>query len=190
MMAEIVRAIVDKLKKDGLDVKEYGFKDLIDRRINLQRPAVNVVINTAGHQKVTQYTYKTKANVSLIVLFQMLNQTPTGDALRREGVYKIIEGIEQSLLLQKLGLPLENGFYPEGFRNITTSALAAAMYQLYELRFWCAYNTTYNDDPTDDGTLTSILAQYYLQPRDYTGMQGVTGPEASDYIGLTGISNI
>lgn len=188
MMAEIVRAVLDKLKSDGLDTKEIGFKDLIDKRVNLSRPAVNLIINVADHQKVTAYTYKTKAVLSLLVLFQLQNQSPTADAIRKEGCYKIIEALEQSLLLQKLGLPLENGFYPMGFRNITTPQLAAAMYQLYELKFWCAYNTTYNDDPTDFGTLTSILAKYYLEPRDYTGMQGVTGPEASDLIGVTGMS--
>lgn len=187
MLSEIVQGILDKLKAEGLDVREIGFKDLVDRTINLTRPAVNCTINIGSWQKVTLYTYKCIADVSLIIIFQHLKGGPQGEALRKEGVYKIIEGITQALFLQRLGLDLENPLFPKSFRNITTMEYAKAGYQLYELKMWCSFNTTYSDKD-DLGTLTSILAQYYLQPRDYTGMQGVTGPEASDLIGVTGLA--
>jgi hypothetical protein len=187
MIAEVVTGILDRLKAQGLDIREIGYKDLIDGTLNLTRPAVNIAVNLGDFQKVTIDTWKLKMNISMIVVFQHLKGGTSGEALRKEGIYKILEAIIQSLLLQKLDLELENPLFPMSFRNITTLKYAQAGIQIYQINFWCSTNFTKTDDAEDWGNLYSILAQYYLQPRDYTGMQGVTGPEASDAIGLTGM---
>jgi hypothetical protein len=189
MIAELTKAISDKLKHDGLDTREIAFKDLIDKTINLTKPAVNVTVNTSTFEKVTIYTYKARMTVSLILIFQQLKGGIEGEYLRKEGIYKIIEAVVLSLALEKLGLDLENPLIPEGFRNITSYEYARAGIQLYELRFWCSM--IFSKDPDyDEGTLSSILAKYYMEPRGYTGMQGITGPEAMDLIGFTGVQTL
>ena len=185
MIAEVVAGILEKLKAAGLDVREVGFKDLIDGTINLTRPAVNLSVNLGDFQKVTMATWKLKMNISMIVIFQHLRAGSIGEALRKEGIYKILEAIIQALLLQKLDLELQNPLFPLSFRNVTTAKYAGAGYQLYQMNFWCSTNFTRTDEAEDWGNLTSILAEYYLQPRDYTGMQGVTGPEAYDILDMT-----
>jgi hypothetical protein len=185
MITEVSEAILDKLKASGLNVREIAFKDLIDRTINLDRPAVNVTINAGTFEKVTTTTYKSRLEVSMIVIFGWLRAGVTGEMQRKEGVYKLLEAIFQALCFQKLTQDMENPLMPSGFRNITTLEYAKAGYQLYQTTMWTTVNFT-KTDSDDQGTITSILAQYFLQPRDYTGMQGVTGPELSSFIGLTG----
>jgi len=185
MIAEVVVGILEKLKAAGLDVREYSFKNLVDGTVSLTRPAVNISCNTADFQKVTINTWKAKLNISLIVVFQHLKGGSTGEALRKEGVYKILEAIIQALLLQKLDLELQNPLFPMSFRNVTTEKYANAGYQLYQINFWTSINFTRTDEAEDWGNLTSIMAEYYLQPRTYTGMQGVTGPEAYDILDMT-----
>ena len=185
MIAEVVTGILEKLKKAGLEVRELGFKDLVDGTINLTRPAVNVACNMGDFTKVTMNTWKAKLNISLIVVFQSSRGGSTGEALRKEGIYKILEAITQTILLQKLDLELQNPLFPMSFRNVTTAKYANAGYQLYQINFWCSTNFTRTDEAEDWGNLTSIMAEYYLQPRTYTGMQGVTGPEAYDILDMT-----
>jgi hypothetical protein len=183
-MTEIHGAVIEKLKSSGLDVREISFKDLIDQTLNLSRPAVNVSINNADFRKVTINTWKVRTNVSLIVIFQHLKGGYEGEARRKEGIYKILDAIIQSLLLQNLGLDLENPLFPMSFRNITTLEYAKIGIQLYQITFWCSMNYERTTDDTDWGDLHSLLAEYYLEPRTYTGMQGVTGPEASDILAM------
>jgi hypothetical protein len=188
MIAEITEAILNRLKADGLEIREVGFKDLVDKTINLTRPAVNVVVQTATFDKVTLTTYKVRLDVSLIVVFQNVRAGTEGEARRKAGIYKIIEAVIQSLLLQKLDLDLENPLFPVSFRNITSEEYAKAGYQLYQIQMWCSYNFSKKDEE-DLGWFDRILAEYYLEPRNYTGMLGVTGPEASDLINcVTGVS--
>jgi hypothetical protein len=181
MIAEITESILNRLKADGLDVREVAFKDLVDGTVNLTRPAINVTVQTGAFEKVTLTAYKCRLDVSLIVVFQGLRGGVEGEARRKEGTYKILEAVVNSLMLQKLDLDLENPLFPASFRNITTVEYAKAGFQLYQVTFWCSFIFEKKDEE-DLGYLNSLLAKYYLQPRDYTGMQGVTGPEASDLI--------
>lgn len=182
MISELVEGITKQLKADGLEIREVGFKDLVDGTINLTRPAVNVVVKTGDYQKVTLTSYKCRADVSVYIVFQDVRGGTAGDTRRREGVYKILEAVTQSLLLSDCGLDfLENPLFPVSFRNVTTAEYAKVGFQIYELMFWCSFIFE-KTDRDDLGYLNSLLVQYYLQPRDYTGMIGVTGPEASDLI--------
>ena len=181
MMAEIVQAILDNCKSNGLEVREIGFKDLIDGTINLTRPAVNVTINQSSVSQVSLYTYKFVLTVSMIIVFQNLKAGYEGEARRKEGVYKLIEAISNNLTLQNLGLELENPLIPQSFRNITTSEFAKNGYQLYNLNFWCSYNVDWKNNYGDQGNLTSILNQYWLMPNDSTSMDS-THLRGSDLI--------
>lgn len=180
-MSDLHAAILDSLKNNGLDVREIGAKDLIDGTINLTRPAVNITINQGNFSKVTLYTYKCRAYVSLIVVINRLRGGPTGEFQRKEAVYNLIESICNFITLQNFGLPLENPMIPDGFRNITTAVFAKAGYQLYELKFWTSW-TVDMQDKDDLGTIQSILAKYWLVPND----DPATDPDrAEDKIDLT-----
>jgi hypothetical protein len=192
MIAEVTEGILNRLKADGLEVKEIAFKDLIHQKLILQRPAASVVVQTGDFKQVTLTSYKVRLDVSVFIVFQGLRAGVEGDARRKAGTYKILEAVVQSLLLQDLGLDLENPLIPTSFRNVTTTELYDAGYQVYQLVFWCSYVFTKNEPADEDyGVLQRMLVDYYLDPRDYTGMIGVTGPEASDLILLpTGVAGI
>ena len=188
MMAQLAEAITKRLKDDGLDVLEVGFNDLVNGVVSLRKPSVNVVVQSGTFQEVTFTSYKNKLDVSVYVVFQGMKGGIAGEAQRREGTYEILEGVVQSLMLQKLGLDLESPLFPVSFRNVTSPEYAKAGFLIYQLMFWTSFIFTQKDPSGDLGMLKSVLAQYYLQPRDYTGMIGVTGPEASDLITLaTGV---
>lgn len=172
MMIELTEKILEALKENGLVVNEIGFKDLIDKTINLDRPAVNITINQGHAEKVTINTYKWIINVTLNIVFSHLMGGPVGEARRKEGIYKLIEAISDYLTLNKFGLELENPLILDRFRNITSYGLAKAGYQLYELVFWCSFNVKYVPEADkDQGALQSILSQYWFPP-DSTTIQG------------------
>jgi hypothetical protein len=170
MITELTTAILDELKSNGLDVRELGFKDLttMSASMNLTRPAVNISVNSATGQKVAvglpQEHYKWKLSVSLLILFPHLKGGVEGEARRKEGVYKIIEAISNILFGQKLGLELENPLLPESWRNVTSFELAKSGFQMYELRFWCSYIIDMSNKEGDYGTLSSLLAKYWIVP--------------------------
>ena len=191
MMAEVVEAVLNKFKADGLDVRQVGFKDLVDGTLNLTRPAVNATVQTASFEMVTQKTYRAACNLNLFVVFQTLRGGTEGDARRKSGTYEIVEAIIQSLVLQDLGLDLQLPLHPVSFRNVTTPEYAKAGIAVYEIVMAFAYNFTWEDKSDDWGMLNSMVTKYYLQPRDYTGMYGQTGPEAENIITtVTGINPI
>lgn len=176
VMSDLHAAIIDSLKAQGLDVREIGAKDLIDGTINLTRPAVNISLNEASFSKVTLYTYKCKCVVSLILVVNRLRGGPTGEAQRKKAVYDLIESVSSYLTLQRLVPELENPLIPLSFRNITTGTFAKAGYQLYELRFWAAWDVEMGKADGDDlGTLQAIIAKYWLTPDHPT-----TGPQDAE----------
>ena len=188
MIAALAEAITKRLKADGLDIREIGYRDLVDgTTINLTRPAVNVVVQSATYQQVTMTTYKARCDVSVFVVVQNVKPGIAGDAQRREAVYAILEGVTQSLMIQKFAddVPdMEGPLFPESFRNVTSPDYARAGFQVYELRFWCTLDFTQVDQAGDYGYLWSILAKYYLPTGAQwpTGMHTPTGPDAQDLI--------
>jgi hypothetical protein len=185
MMAEICASITDTLNKSGLDTRQIAVMDLISGKMNLTRPAVNVTISEGDFQKVTiarnKPRYKCTCDVSLLIVFQSLKTGLEGEAIKREGIWKILEAIVVALQGQDMGLALENPLFPKSLKNVTTKEYAQAGFLLYNLMMWCSFLIEPVDND-DRGILGSLLAKYYLQPRTYTGMIGVTGPEASDLI--------
>jgi hypothetical protein len=175
MMIELTQAIHKQLKDYGLDVREFGYKDLIDKSINLVVPAVNVTINRATAEKTTMTAYKWVLYVSLLIVYKNVSGGWVGEATRKEGAYELIENVTKILLLNKFGLDLQNPLIPDGFRNITDKALEMAGYQLYEVNFWCSYNTTFEEiQDRDEGIITSIYSKYFLEPPDSTSVVNTT----------------
>lgn len=188
MLVEISHKILEKLNSSGLDISHINLRDLIDRTVTLKRPSVSVAINNGTAEPITMHSFKQNLDISLIVIFQHLK----GEEKAREGIYKIVEAINQALTLQYLGLDLQDPIKPVSFRNITDQTYAEAGFVLYQINLSASYIIEKTDSEEDWGYLTSMLTKYYLQPRDYTGMQGVTGPEACDLIvydgGSTGLN--
>ena len=188
MIAALAEAITSKLKADGLDIREIGYRDLVDgTTINLTKPAVNVVVQSATYQQVTMTTYKARCDVSVYVVIQNMKPGIPGDAQRREAVYAILEGVTQSLMIQKFVdevEDMEGPLFPESFRAVTSPEYARAGFQMYELRFWCTMAFTQADPAGDLGPFLSILANYYLPTGNYfpTGGHTPTGPDAQDVI--------
>ena len=184
ILTDLTQAILDALKNQGLDVKEIGFKDLIDGTINLGAPAVNITINTASSQRVTLFTYKYKVVVSLIIVFPWRKGGPVGEAQRKAGVYDLLVSIANFIQGQKFGLPLENYITMQGFRNITSEKYAKAGYQLYVSDFWTSFNVdAQQPEYADQGTISAILADYWITPPDSTSC--IPPSRAEDLIDLT-----
>lgn len=181
IMGKLQAAILDRLKDRGLDVREIAFKDLIDGTLNLTRPAANITFNNASAKKVTMYTWKYVTTISLLLVIQWLKAGPVGDAQRKQQIYDLIEGISNYLSMQDFGLELETPLYPLGFNNITTMKLAKAGYQLYELRFWTAWNVTKEDMYPNSLDLKTIVTEFTLEPED----ANAEPPQGGDVIDLT-----
>lgn len=170
MIAEISTAVLDKLHAAGLDVSQIDFRDLVSRTTkNLIRPAVNINIDSATKSKVTLTTDKVNLNISLILVMQNLRD----ESFRKVGVYRLIQGVIDTLTHQDLGLDLQDHMRFTSFRNLTDKAYQDAGYIIYQVMFSCSYNVTYDDPLEKDlGFLESIWCEYYLQhPAD----RGTTG---------------
>ena len=164
MIYELTTGIRDYLKLGGLDVNEISFKDMIDGTMNLQRPAINVIVNSSTAEKVTINCWKYRMTVSLLLIIQNLKGSVLGDEARKKAIYQLIETISDSLTLQNFSLELENPLIPMGFRNITTQTYAKAGYQLYQLQFWCSYNVAKSDPDADASAISEIVASYFIMP--------------------------
>jgi hypothetical protein len=180
MIPELRSGVVDFLKGQGLDVKEFGSKDLKNRVLNVKKPAVNVIINRASASKVTgsmvETRYKYVMILSLIIVVEWVPSDPVGEARRREGSERIIEAIGDSLVGQNFGLALENPLLPMGFNNITTSDWQNAGYMVFQQDFWCSYLIA-KIDP-DVPLIKNVLLEYFLKPQD----PAAEPPQAEDLI--------
>lgn len=171
MIADISTRILDRLKGAGLDISQIDFKDLVSRSTkNLIRPAVNINIDSATKTKVTLTSDRVNLNISLILVMQNLRD----EGFRKAGVYRLIQGVVETLTHQSLGLPLQDKLRFTSFRNLTDKTYQDAGYILYQVMFSCSYLVTYDDPEEKDlGWLNSIWCEYYLQhPED----RGTTGP--------------
>lgn len=188
MMSDVVSGILDAIKAGGLDIQDIGFKDLIDGTINLKKPVgINITVEQSPNaQLVTLYEYKIRFNISLKIVVQWLPGGNVGQGRRKERVYDTIEAVSQVLLLQKLGLQLENPITPQSFRNITTNKLARAGYQVYEVIFWSTFITEYQEPQDKDGGIfASIDNKYWIMPNDSTNFSDSTCERAEDLITLS-----
>lgn len=166
LLSELTKRIAKSLKSQGLDVKDIGYKDLIDGQINFPIPACNIVITEAEGKLVNNVTYNWKTTVSMLLIVSFVGKSEKkGDFERMEICYNLIEKIQDYLILQDFGLDLQNRMIPKKFRNITSKKLAEAGFRLFNLEFWMSYNTDYfPPEQMSTGPLTGIDLSYWLEP--------------------------
>ncbi len=184
ILTDLTKRIEESLINQGLQVKNIGYKDLLDGQFNATVPAVNVVINEAEAKLLNNVTYNWKTTVSLLIVFSYAGKAETtGDFKRKEGIYKLIQAISDFIILHDFGLPLVNPLIPKKFKNITSKEFAKAGYQVYNLEFWFSYDTTYTE-PQDvsTGLLNEILVKYFLEPE--AGIPPTGTPIEEDLITL------
>lgn len=185
MMSSVVAGVIDAIKGAGIECQDIGFKDLIDGTVNLKKSiGLNVTIEQSPVSSlVTLYDYKWRFNLSVKVVVQHLQGGNIGQGRRKEKIYDTLEAISQVLMIQKLGLDLENPLTPLSFKNITSNKLARAGYQVYELVMWGSYIQSYTEPQDQDGkTLVSIDNKYWLMPNDSTNFSDSTNERAEDLI--------
>jgi hypothetical protein len=160
MLDLISEKILEHLNKNGLDVQDIDFKQLVDRQTgSIMRPKVNVSIDSGTHKKVTMTTYKQIPVISLFIVVQNLG----GEKKARFASYKLLDAIVDNLLITDLGLPLQDKLTPLNFQNITDEAYAGAGFSLYQIDFSCSFNYTADpEDSVDEGELLKIVNTYYV----------------------------
>ena len=155
MMVEISEKILEYLETAGIDTRQIDYKELVDRAVgSLQRPAVNISINSGNFEKLTMTKRKLHLVVSLFLVVQNLNS----EKLRRFDVYRLVESVCSALFLLSLGLDLQDRLIPTGFSNVTDNTFASAGYQLFKIDFSCSY--IYEEAQEDLGMLRSIVNTY------------------------------
>jgi len=156
-IAEVEDAIAKRLKDKGLPVLEV---DIRKGAAGLVTPAVYIAIEEGRFEKVSKSTFKQKLSVYVYVIFKQLQN----EKERRRGVYPIVESVIGILLLQDLGLKIQE-MAPLSFRNVTDEELSAVGLMAYQLIF----ETSCYVERVSDEQLTDLLKvglDYYLKPGD------------------------
>jgi hypothetical protein len=123
----------------------------------IPQPAVYVSIEEGSFRKITSTTWEQAVTCFVDIVFSNLQN----EAQRRKGIYAILEGVVQCLLMQKLGLDIAP-LAPKSFRNITSAEHASKGLIVYEMEF----NTSCNISKLDEEETTDLLEiglSYYLQ---------------------------
>jgi len=154
MITEIENKIINKLETGGLSVRDVGIKT---GTTGIIYPAVFLSTETGDYKRITQTKYRCELTLVIVVIFK--NYKSEKD--RRHGVYPILQGIINLLLLQDLDLEILP-IIPKSFRNITDDALADKGLMAYQIEL----ETSYVIEKTDDETTVDLLTvglEYYLQ---------------------------
>lgn len=171
MGERITEAIKAKLVEGGLEIADISFQELRDRKTGaLSRPVANISINQGVYSKVVMYTFKQNTTVSIFVMVQNLK----GEKIVRNGMYLLIHAIARILLLEKLGLPLQDPLIPVNFNNVTDDEFAKAGYMIYQLNLTCSFNFV-KDTEKDLGAFTKIVNTYFLQDPSDDGIADASG---------------
>lgn len=137
------------------------------RKIDVQKgiegipqPAVYVSTEEGKFAKVTMSKYRQDLTIYVDVVFKHL----TDERHRREGIYPILAGCVQLLLLQDLGLGIEP-IKPRSWRNVTTDELKDNGLIVFELE---VETSTYIEKMGEEAldAMLSVALDYYLKPGD------------------------
>jgi len=177
MTENVCRSILNKLQSSGIETRQLAFQEMLDRNVGaLQRPAINISVNSARFQKITLYDYRCFLELTLYLMASDLNLN--GEEKRRFIIHNLIEGITDSLFLKKLGLELQDPITPMSFANVTDERFSSAGYIIYELKFSTSFNfekdASNSDEMSDDGVINSIVTDFYLQDPSDDGISDST----------------
>lgn len=155
MLAQIEEALAGRIKeKLGAGA---GTLDVQRGAEGIPQPAVYVSTEAGKFQAVTQKSFRQELSIFVDVIFSELS----GEKQRRQGVYLILQGIIQALLLQKLDLAI-TPIVPAGWRNTTTEEFREKGLIVYSLEL----ATSYVIEKLDDEAAVDLLRigfNYYLQ---------------------------
>lgn len=169
MLAQIEEAIVGRIRtKLGAGAGTLAVQRGAE---GIPQPAVYVSTEAGRFQAITQQSFRQELTIFVDVIFSELSS----DGERRKGVYLILSGIVQTLLLQKLDLAIKP-IVPVGWRNTTTEEFREKGFIVYSLELATAYVVEKLDDEAAVDLLTVGL-NYYLKPGDDTA-------DASDTVTL------
>lgn len=152
MIAEIELEILDWLGSAGLGIRNSDIK----KGDSIQYPAVFVYTETGKFSKSTMTKYRCELGVFVLIAFRDVKS----EKRRRHGLYPILEGVIQGLMLNDLGLDIDP-LVPKGFRNITDKEMAAGDVLAYQIDFATAFTVKPPEETTVD--LLRIGLEYYLQ---------------------------
>jgi hypothetical protein len=156
MITEIEEKIVEKLEAAGLPVKDFDVKKGLR---GLVFPSVFVATELGSFSKIT--SNKTKCDLKIII--SIFFKHPKNEAERRKGINPIIEGIVQTLFLEKLGLEI-SAIGPKTFRNATTQNLADDGILLFQIELLTSFNFTKTEDEAAE--LLTVGLSYLLNGAD------------------------
>jgi hypothetical protein len=158
MLTQIEDAIVERIQTKlaataGMVAVQKGAE-------GLPQPAVYISTEAAKFEKTTMQSYRQEVTIFVDIIFSHL----ASEGERRKGVYLILQGIVQTLLLQNLGLAI-TPLVPRNWRNVTTEEFREKGLIVYSLELATSFVITKLDDEAVADLLTVGL-NYYLKPGD------------------------
>ena len=154
-LSQISEGILTYLEDAGVETRQIDFKEITDRAVgSLQRPAVNISINSGSWSKITLTAKKVNCKIDLLLLVQNLK----GEKERRNDVYNLMEAIGDALFIVSLDLELQDLVQPRAFTNVTDARFNDAGYILYTMEFSCSFVQEKTEE--DLGILRSIVNNY------------------------------
>jgi hypothetical protein len=154
MLSAIEDAVVAKIETDL--AAAAGQIEIKRGPEGIPQPAVHVSVEEGNFRKVTSETYAQETIVWVDIVFKHLQD----EAQRRKGLYPILEGIVQCLLLQTLGLVIRP-LIPVSFMNTTPQEWKEAGFIVFSLKMRTEFNITKISEAATLDLLKVGLA-YYL----------------------------
>ncbi len=163
----IIGRVEDSLRSAASSLAvQRGFSGLV-------QPAVYVAIDAGTLTRVTSTTFRQQVSAYVTIVFKELSS----EAQRRKGLYAILAGVLQCLLLQTLELdmaPLE----PRAWKNVTTADLAEKGLLAFEIELATHFTLVRADDEATVDLLRVGLEYYLQDPADDEAV------DASDLVAL------
>jgi hypothetical protein len=154
MITEIETKVVDAMNAAGLGIRDLDVKG---KGRGLNYPCAMVATEEGTFTRISNGKYKCSVDVYIIVAFKDAHS----EKKRRHGIYPILLGIFQLLMLQNFGLAIDD-LVPRGFKNITDKDMVAKDIIAYQLGFATAFTVKMQkEEPADE--LLRIGLEYYLQ---------------------------
>jgi phage gp37-like protein len=144
----------------------------------IPQPGIYVATDEGRFQRTSNNAFRQTNTIFIDIIFKGLNT----EALRREGLYGVMEVAINSLAWQTLGLAI-HPIEPKSFRNVTTEEMLRDGFVAYTLEVETWYQVT-KMEPADAPELLSASFGYYLNApvEEPAG----TPPDASDLIETPG----
>lgn len=155
MLSEIEDAIVARIEEKLSAAAGYV---AVQRGTDgIPQPAVYVSLEEGSFEKVTSSTFRQTVKGFVDIIFSHYSN----EEQRRRGIFPILEGVMQTLLLQDLGLTI-SPLKLRGFRNVTTEDLRAKGLMAFSLELETSYHLRKLDEE-ETVDLLRIGLNYYLQ---------------------------